>query len=51
MSLVIIPCIHIADKTQIRVNYDGTEKILNACDSCIEVIKSSTICKILEVLN
>ena len=51
MSDEIIPCKHDSKKSKIRVNYDGEEKILEACNECIEIIKLSTVCKILEYLK
>ena len=46
----IIPCKHDLPKSKLRVNYDGEEKILDACNDCVEIIKLSSICKILEIL-
>lgn len=47
----IIPCKHDSPKKRILVDYDGIEKTLDACESCIEIIKLSSICEIKEFLN
>ena len=47
---MIIECIHEAfRKTTILIEYDGVKKELLACGDCLEVIKGSRICKILEI--
>lgn len=43
-------CIHEGEKQRLRVNYQGSEKILRACIACTEVIKQSNNCEILEYL-
>ncbi len=48
---IIIPCKHDSKKTTIRVDYNGIKKTLDACHDCLEVIKLSSTCKILEVLS
>ena len=48
---VLVPCIHNPKKNKIRVNYNGFEQTLEACNDCFEIIKLSSICKILEVYN
>lgn len=48
MNDKITPCKHDSKKSKIRVDYNGDEKVLEACNDCIEIIKLSTICKILE---
>jgi len=42
----IIPCIHNDTKIILQVEYDGIEKTLSACSNCIDMIESSSICKI-----
>jgi len=44
----IIPCIHNGTKTVIQVEYDGIKKTLNSCNNCIEIVKLSSICDIVE---
>ena len=51
MNNIDINCIHESKKTKLRVIYHGVEKIIYSCDSCIEIIEASAICKILEKLS
>jgi len=44
-------CIHDGKKTDIKILYENKEQTISACDECFEVIKTSCLCKILEVLE
>jgi len=44
----VIFCIHEGEKTIMNIKYDGKPKIINACGDCVNVVKSSSICEVIE---
>lgn len=44
-------CIHTGEKTKIRILTKKEESTVLACDDCVIILKSSNLCKILEIIS
>lgn len=44
----MIPCIHQGEKTKMKIKFQGKSKDVNACGDCVNVIKSSSICEVIQ---
>lgn len=43
-----IPCIHAGEKILLKIKYNGNPKTVNVCTDCVNVIKSSKICEVIQ---
>lgn len=42
-------CVHVGEKIKMRILTEKEEVTVLACDDCVMVMKSSNLCKILEI--